>query len=141
MRITPMAVGDVDEVVGLYVDVFSRPPWDEPWTTDDARRCLGPMLAAPGAVGVVAHDDGVLVGMALGAIERQAGHDVFLLREMCVRAARQRSGVGRALLDALEQRLDVESWYLLTARESPAAAFYESSGFRRAGRMAVWVRP
>ena len=141
-----MKVGDLtedrlDEVVALYVDVFSRPPWDEPWTTDDARRRLGSMLAAPGAVGVVAHDDGVLLGMALAAVERQAGHDVLVLRETCVRTDRQRSGVGGALLDALDARVDVASWYLLTARESPAAAFYESRGFRPAGRMAVWVRP
>lgn len=141
MDLLPLTEERLDDVVSLYVEVFANPPWEEAWTTDDARRRLGSMLAAPGAVGVVGHEDGVLVGMALGAVERQAGHDVFVLREMCVRTARQRSGVGAALLDALEARVDVASWYLLTARESPAAAFYESRGFRAAGRMAVWVRP
>lgn len=141
MRITPLTQAGLDEAVALYVDTFSRSPWDEPWTTDDARRRLTAMLDAPGAVGVVAHDDGLLIGMALGAVERQAGHDVFVLRETCVLADRQRSGTGTAMLDALEARVDVASWYLLTARESPAAAFYESRGFRPAGRMGVFVRP
>ena len=141
MQILPLTEDHLDDVVALYVDVFANPPWDEAWTTDDARRRLGPMLAAHGAVGVLGLEAGSVVGMALGAVERQAGHDVFVLREMCVRTARQRSGVGAALLDALDARLDVASWYLLTARDSPAAAFYESRGFRGARRMGVWVRP
>lgn len=141
MQVTPLLEDGLDEVVALYVDTFSRAPWHEPWTTDDARRRLAAMLAAPGAVGVVAHDGGLLVGMALGAEERQAGYDVFVLRETCVLTDRQRAGIGAAMLDALEARVDVASWYLLTARESPAAAFYESRGFRPAGRMGVFVRP
>ena len=141
MEILPLTEDHLDDVVALYVDVFANPPWDEAWTTEDARRRLAPMVAAPGAAGVLAVGDDAVVGMALGVVERQVGHDVFLLREMCVLPERQRSGIGGAMLDALDQRLEVASWYLLTARESPAAAFYESHGFRPAGRMAVWVRP
>lgn len=61
---------------------------------------------------------------------------------MCVRTAQQRQGHGTLLLAALTDRLqDVRSWYLLTARESNASAFYERNGFRPAGRMSVFVRP
>lgn len=141
MQILALTEDGLDQTVALYVDVFSRAPWDEAWTADDARRRLAPMVAAPGAAGVLAVGDDTVVGMALGVVERQVGHDVFLLREMCVLPERQRSGIGGAMLDALDQRLEVASWYLLTARESPAATFYESRGFRPARRNAVWVRP
>lgn len=141
MHLSRLTEDRLAEVVALYVDVFSRPPWEEPWSVADASLRLEPMLTAPGAVGVVAEEDGAVVGLALGLVERQAGHDVFLLREMCVAPDRQRSGIGAALLAALDERLDVESWYLLTARDSPAEAFYASRGFRPARRMGMWVRP
>jgi hypothetical protein len=35
----------------------------------------------------------------------------------------------------------VRHWYLLTARDSDASAFYERNDFRPAGRLGVFVRP
>jgi GNAT superfamily N-acetyltransferase len=86
--------------------------------------------------------DGDLLGFALGNLERSGHEDHFLLREMCVRTTRQRQGHGTALLQALgDQMPDVRHWYLLTARNSDASAFYQKNGFRPAERMAVFVRP
>ena len=51
-------------------------------------------------------------------------------------------GHGTALLRALADRLPgVGHWYLLTARDGAAAAFYQRNGFRPAQRMTVLVRP
>lgn len=141
MDVRPITANLLDEVVDLYVGVFSAPPWDEPWSVVDARARLASLLAAPGAVGLAAVEETSTVGMAIAAVERQAGHDVALLREMCVRADQQGRGVGSALLRGLEERVTVASWYLLTARDAPAAEFYEGHGFRPARRMGVWVRP
>lgn len=63
---------------------------------------------------------------------------------MFVRPERQRGGVGRALLEAhlaAAGARGVTNVSLLTARESPAEAFYSRLGFRRAGRMVLLVRP
>ncbi|MCL3837056.1 GNAT family N-acetyltransferase [Aeromicrobium duanguangcaii] len=129
--------------VSLYVDTFSAPPWNEPWKADDAAQRLGDFLATPRAHGVCLWDsEGELLGFALGHLERAGADDHFLLKEMCVRASEQRRGHGTLLLEALTAQLpDVRHWYLLTARDSVASAFYEKNGFRAAGRMGVFVRP
>jgi aminoglycoside 6'-N-acetyltransferase I len=62
----------------------------------------------------------------------------FYLKEMCIVPHRQRSGIGTAILEALCRGLaamGVEAIYLLTLRDSPAAVFYEKSGFRVSPRM------
>lgn len=116
---------------------------NESWKAEDAAQRLGDFLATPRAHGVCLRDsDGELLGFAVGHLERSGVDDHFLLKEMCVRTSRQREGHGTRLLGALAKHLgDVRHWYLLTARDSDASAFYESNGFRPAGRMGVFVRP
>ncbi|MCD9197742.1 GNAT family N-acetyltransferase [Aeromicrobium wangtongii] len=141
--ITTLTTNALGACVSLYVDTFSAPPWNESWSAVDAAQRLGDILATPRAHGVCLWDPaGELLGFALGHLERSAGDDHFLLKEMCVRAGVQRCGHGTRLLQALADQLgDVRHWYLLTARDGDASAFYERNGFRPAGRMGVFVRP
>jgi len=132
----------LDDCAALFVDVFSAPPWEEPWELADARKRLGDLFGVPGARGVCLVEDGRLLGFALGQVERSLGADHFRLSEMCVRTSEQRRGLGSTLLRALADALPgVENWYLQTLRDGDAAAFYEKNGFRPARRMAVYVRP
>ncbi len=127
----------------LFVEIFNAPPWSESWRTEDASQRLNDFLATPRAQGVCLSDSNDrLVGFALGHLERSGAEDHFLLKEMCVRTSKQGQGYGTLLLEALTDRhRGVRHWYLLTARESNASAFYEKNGFRPAGRMGVFVRP
>ncbi len=141
--ITTLTSDALDACVSLYVDTFNAPPWDESWNADDAAQRLGDFLATPRAYGVCSlNSDGEVLGFALGHLERSGVDDHFLLKEMCVRASMQRKGHGTRLLEALTDHLGhVRHWYLLTARDSDASAFYAMNGFRPAGRMGVFVRP
>ncbi|WP_110239010.1 GNAT family N-acetyltransferase [Nocardioides gilvus] len=141
--ITTLTTDALDACVALYVDTFNRPPWNESWSVEDAAQRLGDFLATPRAHGVCSWDsDGTLVGFAVGHLERSGAEDHFLLKEMCVDTGAQRRGHGTRLLEALAEQLGaVQHWYLLTARDSDASAFYERNGFRPAGRMGVFVRP
>jgi ribosomal protein S18 acetylase RimI-like enzyme len=141
--IRQLTSNDLDACVALYVETFNAPPWNESWGRDDARRRLGDFLATPRSLGLGLYEDGEnLLGFALGHEERSGPEDHFLLQEMCVRAAQQRHGHGSKLMTSLTQTLaHVRHWYLLTARESSASAFYEKHGFRPAGRLGVYVRP
>lgn len=133
---------DLDACVDVYVATFAAPPWNETWSSEDARLRLGDFLATPRSCGVVRLDGDAVVGFALGHLERNGADDHFLLQEMVVATSRQGAGIGGELLDGLAAELPgVEHWYLLTMRSSPAARFYEARGFRAAQRMGVWVRP
>jgi len=141
--ITTLTSDALAACASLYVDTFNAPPWDESWNADDAAQRLGDFLATPRAYGVCSlNSDGEMLGFALGHLERSGVDDHFLLKEMFVRKSLQRKGHGTRLLEALTDHLGhVRHWYLLTARDSDASAFYERNGFRPAGRMGVLVRP
>ncbi|MEU8664181.1 GNAT family N-acetyltransferase [Actinoplanes philippinensis] len=133
----------LDAYARLYVDVFSRPPWNETWHPADATQRLHDMLTTPRAHAThTTGHDGAVTGFAIGHRERHGATDHFLLQEMCVHPAHQRRGLGARLLTDLAQQLpDVTHWYLLTGRDTPAAAFYQTAGFRPARTQTVFVRP
>lgn len=141
--ISTLTGNDLDACVSLFVKTFNAPPWNESWQAEDAVQRLSDFVATPRSHGVCLVDsDDRLLGFALGQVERSGTEDHFLLKEMCVRTSQQRQGHGTRLLAALTELLpNVRHWYLLTARDSSASAFYESNGFRPAGRMSVFVRP
>ncbi|BEL05033.1 hypothetical protein Q0Z83_032240 [Actinoplanes sichuanensis] len=133
----------LDAYTHLYVHTFTRPPWNETWHPHDARQRLHDMLTTPRAHHThTTGPDGTLTGFAIGHLERHGTTDHFLLQEMCVHPDHQRQGIGTRLLDDLATRIpDVTHWYLLTGRDTPAAAFYQANGFRPAHRNTIYVRP
>ncbi|WP_433797108.1 GNAT family N-acetyltransferase [Actinoplanes sp. CA-252034] len=133
----------LDAYARLYVDVFTRPPWNETWHPNDATQRLHDILTTPRAHAVHTTDaSGTVTGFAAGHRERHSTADHFLLQEMCVHPDHQRQGLGHRLLTDLTRQLpDVTHWYLLTGRDTPAAAFYQAHGFRPARSQAVYVRP
>jgi aminoglycoside 6'-N-acetyltransferase I len=145
--IWPVECEDVRRCAEVFVEVFGRAPWNEEWEIADALMRLEEISRMPGFYGVIAYEDEAegspgtserVLGFAMGYTERWKQRRHFYLKEMCVVPDRQRSGIGTAILEALCQGLaamGVEAIYLLTLRDSPAAVFYEKSGFHISPRM------
>lgn len=124
----------------LFVAVFKEAPWNEQWDPGIALMRLTEIYHTPGAYGVLASDLTGMIGFALGYVEQWNQQKHFYLKEMCVQAQRQRSGVGTAMIDVLERQLaqrGVSRIYLLTARESGAEAFYRRCGFYVSPKMVM----
>lgn len=136
-----VSAADVELIASVFVACFSAPPWNEPWIPEAAVRRLSLFAAAPAFRGIVAMDEGRAVAMAVGQIEGWTQGNLFLLQEMCVLPDRQRTGIGRRLLDQFLSQLrdidQVSEVYLLTDRGSDAESFYLGRGFRRGDRKIV----
>lgn len=134
---------DLETCAGIYAQVFSEPPWNEPWTAASALPRLREIHGTPGFRGLKAVRNGHIVGFVMGYAESCGDRRDFYLKEMCVLPMEQGQGVGTALLDALVQALPTDAVgkiYLLTARESPAARFYAQCGFYVSDRMIMMGR-
>jgi GNAT superfamily N-acetyltransferase len=134
--ITPVLVPPVAE---LYVQVFNAAPWNDAWTVDLAHRRLNETLRSDGAFGWVAWENEP-VAAVVGVIEPWYDGDHAYIKECFVATDRQRQGIGRILMDAVESHLrqaGVTKIYLLTERESAAAAFYEDLGYSPSRRMVM----
>ena len=139
-----ISAADVEAAASVFVQCFSAPPWNEPWTLAAAVRRLGLFAAAPTFRGVVAMEEGRVVAMAAGQIEGWLQGNLFLIQEMCVVPSRQHAGIGTQLLahflSELERNDGLEAVYLLTDAASDAESFYVARGFHRSERKVVLSR-
>ncbi|MCC5614534.1 GNAT family N-acetyltransferase [Nostoc sp. CHAB 5836] len=116
----------------MFVSVFRNPPWNENWEIESALNRLKDFYNMPYSHSIVAILEDRIVGFAIGYIEIWFQGKSFYLKEMCIDSTRQRSGIGTKIMDVLSQNLvsqNVNKIYLLTARDSPASAFYDQCGF------------
>jgi ribosomal protein S18 acetylase RimI-like enzyme len=126
---------DEDDLVvcsRLYVATFRDPPWNETWNEEDAFERLSDFLACPKSIAIKAECDGVLCGFLLGESQQWNGASFYYLKEICVANNAQRKGIGKNLMQKLEEILrekGISRIYLLTQREGIPSRFYSSLGF------------
>ncbi len=136
-----IGAADVELAASVFVECFSAPPWNEPWTLAAAVRRIGLFASAPTFRGVLAIEGGRVVAMATGQVEGWLRGSLFLIQEICVVPRRQNAGVGTLLLDhllgELQRNDDVSAVYLLTDAASSAESFYVARGFHRSERKIV----
>lgn len=85
---------------------------------------------------VTAYMDGQLVGLANAISD---GHLVVYYSHMLVLPEKQRMGIGRQIMQALQSKYQGFHQQMLTA-DGDAIAFYQSLGFKRAGKTEpMWI--
>ncbi|MEM6255114.1 MAG: GNAT family N-acetyltransferase [Cyanobacteria bacterium P01_D01_bin.156] len=143
MQLQPIEPSHLRECANLFVSVFSNSPWNETWKHEVALRRLKDCYNFPESYGIVAISEEKVLGFAIGYIEVWHEGQHFYLREMCVQSTHQRSGIGTKIMDVLYQDLTskgISMIYLLTMRDSPAAAFYEKCGFSNQPKITMMLK-
>jgi ribosomal protein S18 acetylase RimI-like enzyme len=115
-QIVPFNPVHLDGVVRLCADEG----WPS-WTHETTARAL----AAPGAIAVVAEENGVVLGVGELLTD---GHVMAYLGLLVVAKRARGRGIGRALIDDLFDRSGLERMDLLSEQES--IGFYESMPHR-----------
>ncbi|MBX9967601.1 GNAT family N-acetyltransferase [Priestia aryabhattai] len=131
-KVVPFTAENMQQCIDLYLDVFTRKPWNEQWTEESAKERLTDLLNTPKFIGYLFYDQGDLIGMIAGHAKKSYSGMTFYVAELCVSASVQGKGYGSAILSRFEnelQRHDINSLYLLTATGGAAQAFYEKNGY------------
>ncbi|MGJ8689989.1 MAG: GNAT family N-acetyltransferase [Gammaproteobacteria bacterium] len=142
MIIDEVETRQLDEFSSLYANVFNQPPWKEGWSVEAAGERLSCYRETPNFVGVSARIDDCLVGFIFGNFEPYQDERLYVLKEMCVSPACQRTGVGSAMLTRLHQVLEslgVTTVNLLTRIDTSAEQFYLKSGYYKSEKMRLYV--
>ncbi|WEA42566.1 GNAT family N-acetyltransferase [Priestia aryabhattai] len=131
-KVVPFTAENMQQCIDLYLDVFTRKPWNEQWTEESVKERLTDLLNTPKFIGYLFYDQGDLIGMIAGHAKKSYSGMTFYVAELCVSASVQGKGYGSAILSRFEnelQRHDINSLYLLTATGGAAQAFYEKNGY------------
>lgn len=120
------------ECARLCAAVFSGAPWNQKWTVPGAARHIRETFRSPDFRGVVALENGKVIGFAYGVFFQWEDERRFYLKEMCVHGDQQGRGVGTRLLGRLMKELEAEKVNQIslgTEKDKPARSFYLKLGF------------
>jgi aminoglycoside 6'-N-acetyltransferase I len=141
MKIVQVKESDINEHAALLVEVFKQEPWCESWEIENAHDRLQCYKKAPYFLGLSAIEKGELIGFLFGNFEPYQKASQFIIKEMCVKTIKQRSGVGKKLLTELNNLLEssnASASCLLTRKGSPAESFYLNSGYLLSESMGLY---
>jgi len=140
-----------DELVEIYAEAFSQPPWsEEPSRVEMFRRHIPAYSRRKGFAAVFAEGDGQIVGFALGArltsaawwwkdvASRLSGSEVetwladcYELIEIAVRPQVQGKGIGAGLHDRLFENVTTKTALLSThPKADRALSLYRNRGWK-----------
>lgn len=128
---------DLTECIETFMEVFNGEPWNDEWTFEKAQKYLMDFSQTPGFLGILAMENEELFGFIFGVHRTWWSGDEFYIHEMCVDTRHQNKGIGKALLDFLDESLgdEISNIALLTDRGIPAETFYKRNGFEEIERL------
>ncbi|QBO35042.1 GNAT family N-acetyltransferase [Periweissella cryptocerci] len=121
-----------DEVVDLYITVFSQAPWNETFDRNKVVNMVNNHAANNYFNAYLGIENGAVVAVSLGFMKPWYDGFEYYIEEFFVAPNSQHSGRGTALMAAIRQDLlqqDIHAIILMTRRDSPAAKFYTKDGF------------
>ncbi|MCT2534240.1 GNAT family N-acetyltransferase [Aquibacillus koreensis] len=144
MNVIELTLERVEVCTKLYMDVFSKSPWNELWNYQAANDRLLSLFHHPSAYCIgVYNSEQVLIGFLIGHTENWLGVTHFLIKEMCVSAPMQGQGVGSIMLSSLERyckEKNIDRIELITAHGGLAEQFYKKNGFYTSNKMILMAK-
>jgi aminoglycoside 6'-N-acetyltransferase I len=134
LEINKFTMGDIDECVELYKDVFSSDPWNDEWISNDqVKNYFNELIENPVFEGFVVYENSKLIAACFGHKRSWWTGNDFFIDELFVANGMQGNGIGTKLLEYVECNRamdDCNRLILLTNIDLPAEEFYLKKGFK-----------
>ena len=126
--------GDVPRLLPLYLDYYNR-VGGSAWTEETAGRRIRQVVTMQDAFGLLAEEDGAVLGFVMGYFQQYDDGVSYRLEEIVVAAGRQGRGEGTALMRETERQAKARGAFLvelLAVNDAPHERFYGRLGYHTA---------
>lgn len=123
---------DIEGLASAMSKAYSEEPWNEQWNQERAVRRVQAILGNYQSIGLVAEDDGVIVGGLLGFVDPYADKDFFYVSEIFVVPEYRKHGIGKNLLKELEEEIKKQGISVVQLMSiEPNEVFYGKCGLSK----------
>lgn len=133
MHIDRMKTEHIEECVDLFIDVFSKEPWNEIYSSRaQVAVFFQNHMRNNYFEGFILKDQGDIIAMSIGMKKPWLEGTEYYIDQFCVKTALQGKGVGSLFLKWIEEeikRQGMNGILLNTERKFPSERFYLKNGF------------
>lgn len=130
----------ITECAKLYIRVFNDEPWNDKWSLEIAYKRLNDIYISPNFKGILYVENDEVKGAIFGNYEQFYEGIHYNLREMFISKELQGKGIGRKMLNELEEQLKeigVTTIILFTSKGNKTNEFYFKNDFSEWESMAM----
>ncbi|QLF70607.1 GNAT family N-acetyltransferase [Peteryoungia desertarenae] len=144
MLITTRRLSDSAEVCqasSLFRNAYAEAPWYETWTELAAHERLLELAGMPGRIAVGAYVESRMIGITVGFTQSNVRGKSLYIAEVVVEPYYQAKGVGRRLLEVMQQEAKAEGHvgaWLVTRGEGRTAEFYRKLDFTQSESLRIF---
>ena len=133
VHIEKMMSEHIEECVDLFIDVFTREPWNDVYDSrEQVVQFFENHIANNYFVGYIMKNADEVIAMSLGSKKPWIKGIEYYIDQFCVKADYQRHGIGGRFLELIEKNIHANGMnaiILNTEKGFPSEKFYLKNGF------------
>lgn len=133
VHIEKMMSEHIEECVDLFIDVFTREPWNDVYDSrEQVVQFFENHIANNYFVGYIMKNADEVIAMSLGSKKPWIKGKEYYIDQFCVKADYQRHGIGGRFLELIEKNIHANGMnaiILNTEKGFPSEKFYLKNGF------------